>query len=304
MSSSSAVYLHIGLPKTGTTFLQHALAANRSELLKQGLIYPGERDDHFFPVQDVMQHRFRGHLDERAAGTWDATVEEVSQWTGNALISHELMARASADQIATIVKPFADREIHLVVTVRDVARQLPAVWQEEIKNGKTLTLETFVEKARASAAEGVRDKGFWAFQNLPGILQTWRAAVPAERVHIVTVPPRGSDPSLLIARFSEAVSLTTLPTIPDAGHENISLGMAEVEFLRRLNEQVFDRVEWPEYRQHVKQFLVRRALGRGQQSQPISLTPADLEWATEQSHEIVRAIGDEGYQLHGSLERP
>ena len=103
MSSSSAVYLHIGLPKTGTTFLQHILAANRTELLKQGLIYPGERDDHFFPVQDVMQQGFRGHLDERATGAWDATVEEVSPWAGKALISHELMARASADQIASIV---------------------------------------------------------------------------------------------------------------------------------------------------------------------------------------------------------
>ena len=164
-----------------------------------------------------------------------------------------------------------------------------------------MTLETFVENARTSATEGVQDKGFWAYQNLPRILKTWRGRSTRERIHIVTVPPRGSDPSLLLARFSQAVSLTAIPTATGTGHENISLGMAEVEFLRRLNEQVFDRVEWPDYRQHVKQFLVRRALGRGKQSQQISLSMADLEWATEQSHESIRSISGDGYQLHGVM---
>ena len=32
---------HIGIPKSGTTSLQVAAAAKRSELLRQGVLYPG-----------------------------------------------------------------------------------------------------------------------------------------------------------------------------------------------------------------------------------------------------------------------
>jgi len=35
------VYLHIGLHKTGTTFLQNVLRANTEALAEQGIIYPG-----------------------------------------------------------------------------------------------------------------------------------------------------------------------------------------------------------------------------------------------------------------------
>ncbi|MEQ8384561.1 MAG: hypothetical protein RH949_19590 [Coleofasciculus sp. A1-SPW-01] len=36
----TTIYLHIGMPKTGTTYLQHFLFENREKLLKQGYLYP------------------------------------------------------------------------------------------------------------------------------------------------------------------------------------------------------------------------------------------------------------------------
>ena len=36
------VYLHIGAPKTGTTYLQEVLFTNRARLAEHGVLYPGE----------------------------------------------------------------------------------------------------------------------------------------------------------------------------------------------------------------------------------------------------------------------
>jgi len=37
------VYVHIGLPKTGTSYLQRTLWRNRAELARVGVYLPGER---------------------------------------------------------------------------------------------------------------------------------------------------------------------------------------------------------------------------------------------------------------------
>ena len=37
------VFLHVGLPKTGTTYVQTVLWRNRAALAEQGLVYPGPR---------------------------------------------------------------------------------------------------------------------------------------------------------------------------------------------------------------------------------------------------------------------
>ena len=49
------VTLHIGLPKTGTTALQHALAGNAASLASAGVAYPvaDGRKDHSGEVADL-----------------------------------------------------------------------------------------------------------------------------------------------------------------------------------------------------------------------------------------------------------
>lgn len=47
-SNGSRVYLHVGAPKTGTTFLQGVLGKNRDTLKQQGVWLPGaSAEDHF-----------------------------------------------------------------------------------------------------------------------------------------------------------------------------------------------------------------------------------------------------------------
>ena len=48
------VLVHIGEPKTGTTFLQQVMWSNRAELAAQGVVLPGHHpQDHFRASQDL-----------------------------------------------------------------------------------------------------------------------------------------------------------------------------------------------------------------------------------------------------------
>ncbi len=50
---SQRVYLHVGVPKSGTTFLQASLTANRKALRAAGVLYPGGEERMFLAAVDV-----------------------------------------------------------------------------------------------------------------------------------------------------------------------------------------------------------------------------------------------------------
>jgi hypothetical protein len=66
-----AVFLHIGAPKTGTTYLQNILFTNRAALRRDGLLYPGNAvRSHFWAIQDLREIAFHGHVDPQVSGAW------------------------------------------------------------------------------------------------------------------------------------------------------------------------------------------------------------------------------------------
>ena len=62
------VFLHIGEPKTGSTFLQQVIWRNRATLAGQGVVLPGHHpQDHFRASQDL---RGLKKLASDPAGSW------------------------------------------------------------------------------------------------------------------------------------------------------------------------------------------------------------------------------------------
>ena len=88
------VFLHVGVPKSGTTYLQTTMWHNRPALRAQGVLYPGRRRmDHFHACQDL-----RGKRGPRPGGAWDRLRDELSDWPGTGLVTHEFFAMATAEQ--------------------------------------------------------------------------------------------------------------------------------------------------------------------------------------------------------------
>ena len=87
------VYVHIGLPKTGTTFLQTTMWHNRRLCGEQGFLYPGSnRMDHYHASPGV-----RGAAPARPGPTpaLGPPGRELAAWDGDGMITHEFLSMAS-----------------------------------------------------------------------------------------------------------------------------------------------------------------------------------------------------------------
>src|SRR6185436_2597331 len=101
LTVASTVFFHVGLPKTGTPYLQTLLWNNEDELRRQGVLLPGESvREHLWASGVVREDPKIDRRGPLAAGAWDRIVADVNDWPGTAIVSHEFFAAASAEQAA------------------------------------------------------------------------------------------------------------------------------------------------------------------------------------------------------------
>ena len=77
---SRVVHLHIGAPKTGTTYLQDRLMLNAASLSRHGVTVPGPRTGrtdtfHFRAALDLLDQDWGG-APGHAKGAWDGMDDE------------------------------------------------------------------------------------------------------------------------------------------------------------------------------------------------------------------------------------
>ncbi|WP_127479350.1 hypothetical protein [Nocardioides pantholopis] len=302
---SDRVLIHVGTPKTGTSYLQDVLYRNRERLAEAGILYPAERfDAHFLAALDLMRLPWGG-LETEAVGAWERLAAEVREHPGTAILSHEILATASRAQVGRALASLghgAGTEIHLVLSVRDLTRQVPAEWQENIKHRRVLSYASFLEELRDPAREGAIASWFWGVQEIPDILDRWGSALPPERVHVVTVPPPGGAPDLLWKRFSQVLGLDGLDLDLTPERSNPSLGVPETALLRRINLAANAVVAPADYRPLVRELLAHRTLSRRTGSPRIALPPQDRPWIEELARSWVEEVRERGYDVVGDLD--
>jgi len=300
------VFLHIGEPKTGTTFLQQVMWRNRAELAARGVVLPGHHpQDHFRASQDL---RGIAKLASDPAGSWTGEWEilarQAKQAGQVAVISHELFSAADEEQAARAVGSLLPAEVHVVLTVRDIATLLPAEWQETVKHRNTRDWEDWLADVidRESPDPDRRRFWFWRVHGTLGILDIWSRHLPAEHVHVITTPPRGSDSGLLWQRFASLLGIDPGSVDLSRARPNISLGMPEIEFLRRLNQALPDEVPDWFYMWNVKEAVAHQALAARPRDGHLVLPASRDAWAKGQAEELVAALSGSGYDIVGDLD--
>ncbi|MDT4916727.1 MAG: hypothetical protein QOH89_1427, partial [Pseudonocardiales bacterium] len=298
------VYLHIGAPKTGTTYLQNILFRNRAALRRDGLLYPGDAvRSHFWAAQDLRRMAFHGYAEPQVDGAWRRLIEDIRRFGGNSVLDHELLAGASADQIDEALADLDFADVRIVFTARDLARQLPAAWQERVKNRDTMAYGTFLERVRDSRASDGPRRLFWPLHDVPTILARWSRNLPPDRVHLVTLPPAGGNPALLWQRFTGVLGIDPGRYDTAVARENTSLSAAEAAVLRALNEAIAETdIPWPVYRLAIKHGL-SAALGGGTRkgAARIELPEDAYAWVTVWSRDAVAELSAAGYSVVGEL---
>ena len=301
---SKRVLVHVGTPKTGTSHLQDVLHRNRERLAGEGILYPADRfDAHFLAALDLMRLTWGG-LELQAVGAWDRLAAEVRAWPGTAIVSHEILATASRTQVERALTSLgADdgAEVHLVLSVRDLVRQIPAEWQENVKHRSVITYERFLEVITDPGRESRIGTWFWGVQEIPDIVNRWGATIPPERVHLVTVPAPGAPRDELWRRFSSTFGLDGLDLDLTAERANPSLGAPETALVRRINRRVVKVVDPGDYRPLVRELLAHQTLSRRSSSPRLALPPHLYAWAQEVSRTWVEDIEKQGYDVVGDL---
>lgn len=303
MSAFRTVIVHVGAPKTGTSYLQDMLFSHREALAAEGVLYPGDRfDAHFLAALDLMELTWGG-LEKQAVGAWDRLAEEVRAWPGTVILSHEILATASRRQVERAVASFGDGvEVHVVLSARDLVRQIPAEWQENVKHRRTLGYRQFLDKVTDPRRRGALASWFWGVQEVPDILDRWGATLPPEHVHLVTVPRPGAPRDLLWQRFASVLGLDPDAYRPAVQRTNPSLGVPETAFIRRVNAHV-DRGVLPneDYRRFVRELLAHRTLSRRVGSARLTLPDDVHAWAAELSESWIALLARRGYDVVGDL---
>ncbi|KRE99135.1 hypothetical protein ASG88_15520 [Nocardioides sp. Soil777] len=298
----TAVVLHIGLPKTGTTTIQAALDASAPALAGHGVLLPcGGHRGQRLAAYDLIGQRVPGHERSAVAGAWDRLVEEVDAFDGRrVVVSEEELGRARPGQVRRLVRTLDGHDLVVVVGVRDLARTLVSAWQQSVVMGGTTSWSDFVAAVREPGAGSLRAGTSFALRHDPlRVLRTWGAHVPPERIRVVTVPPPGAPAPCLLERFGDAAELPREAWRTGVPSHNDSLGAVEVELLRRVNASLGGRLRPAAHRYVVEEGIRREWRVPGSRS--LVLPAQDWAWVSERSRAIVDGLAAGGYPIHGDL---
>jgi|SRR4051812_427873 hypothetical protein len=165
------VYLHVGVHKSGTPYLQSMLLRHRAALREAGVLYPGANSRMFLAAVEVRgTHKGWGLRRRDVRGSWDGICRSARHYDGVTVVSHELFAAAAPRQVIAAMTMMRDLDVHILVSTADPE--------------SSVTMDA---------------------------VRRWRRAVPPQNLHILHAPkgPEGHD--ILWRQLAATVGFDPVP---------------------------------------------------------------------------------------------
>jgi hypothetical protein len=313
-----ALSLHVGTPKSGTTYLQALLAGSRRELGTRGVVYPGAG---YMPKRGLNQQAamygvagpevrwISAEVRSNGERLMTKIAAELNRHRGRALVSAEALASFAPQQARAVVDAlgYSPDQVEVVITARDLGRLLTSVWQENVKNGATMGMAAYLDSVAELRTHP--DNSFWNAYRLPDLVDRWAAVVGMERVCLVTAP-RPAERDQLWPRFCRAMRVEGLPLPPQSPARvlsNASLSASQVELLRRMNGLLDVEENTHDARQRLRARLLAAWMSAppaGAGAAPVELEADRLPTVRGWSELDVAALGERvaaGLRLEGDL---
>ena len=306
----NVVLVHIGPHKTGTTMLQGAFHASREALAKHGVRYAGPGRHPMLAVLALTQTPGRRGDPPPSLELWEELVAEVKESPDQrVVVSSEFFADAAPEVAERALDDLGRDRVHVVVTLRPLAKILPSQWQQYVQNGLRVAWADWLDRTLAKAyngdafAEVEPTPNFWTRHSHGDLVARWAKAVGPDKVTVVVLDE--SDRDMLVRTFESLLGLPDKTLTPDPDLANRSLTAGEVELVRLLNDE-FERRNWNDalYGTFVRAGVAKKllALRQPQDAEPVITMPRwGLERATELGARAAEQIRATGVRVIGDL---
>lgn len=239
---SSPVFLHIGMPKTGTSSIQAYLHQNRKALRERGLVVPHAPGRKNHSKITLYAHTYRKGVtilqahevaSQSAAEKFRESFltemkQEASLWRANETVvltgEHMSLLREPEefDRLKKLLAVMGERPVKIVVYLRRQDLFYLSGYSQRIKNGSTLPWSDLGEHFDPATF------------NYAAMLEGWKSAFGKDAI-IVRVFERGQMiGGDLLKDFMSVIGFADVPIV-ETVRKNESLDARTLEFLRRLN---------------------------------------------------------------------
>ena len=247
-----------------------------------------------------------GGLEREAGGRLGpARCAEVREWPGTAIISHEILGTASRVQVARALESLAAHE-----APRSTSSSPRATWcgrsppsgRRTSSTGARSTYGKFLENLRDEQRSAEVAQWFWGVQEVPDVLDRWAESIPRDRVHLVTVPPPGSSPTLLWERFAGLFGIDPAEFAPTDTGQRLArrTGVGDDPSAQRAAQRRTPEPPLPAASS--ARLLVHQNLSGRPGSPRLSLPEDAYRWASDLGRSWVSELALRGYDVVGDLD--
>ncbi len=296
-----AILLHIGPHKTGTTTVQYAFHETRAALRAQGVHYAG-RWRHSVEAAQAVRGLAPKRSHRHGLRQWRRLVDESRNAPdARIVISSEWFSEATPAAIPRIIDDLGAERVHVVLTIRPLARILPSQWQQYVQDWITAPYEEWLDGV-LNHPDDSPTPTFWIRHRHDELLARWATVVGSDRITVVIADDR--DRRFVLRAFEGMLGLRpdTLDLRED--RSNRSFTWPEVEVVRQINKSLGDAGVDRAIRQDLVLFGVSPALREREPTddEPRIVTPRwALERAGQIGQEMAASIGASGARVVGDL---
>ena len=230
--------IHIGMPKTGSKYLQQSFCTLQDTMLKDGIYYPSK----YWPSLPIFGHHELTHQIEVAPNpALERIFDELNRSGARTiLLSCEGMIGNSRTALEHLRRLTGGAEVSIAFFARRWSDWIPSHWQQSIKQGSIATFPETVSETLASAST-------ISAVNYNMILDIFSDIFGSDNIYIIpytTLLDRGADIFLHFARYLLGWHYDM------ERHETVhsSMGAQLTEVIRCLNVLETDRTGSSSYR--------------------------------------------------------
>jgi hypothetical protein len=329
------VILHIGLQKSGTTYLQKVLQECGDAVDAGGITYPlpgGRRrrrevESHEWATYGLLGTEFPWVKQRRADAerdNWKWLLRQVRRSTRPVLLSAEALSVIRTPAIQRLLDALDAPRVDIVITARGLGRTLPSLWQQHVRNGRRTSFDSYLgglaqqRERSADDIENAPDLDRWRAFALGGLVRRWVKAVGLDRVQLITTG--GGPPRVLWSRFVHAIGAPALEETPPWNlldlRTHSGLTAPETQVMMSLNSALAE-AEWNgQASGELRDWIVTRGFQARPDRGTRIVIPLDwrervAQWSTEDIADldstgvsIVGDVADLAYRPDPEPERP